>query len=147
MAKTLRKGLSMIETNPLNHNWSDIAILSGLSLHHFQIKLLLRKLMYLHSCGQTSTFAISCLKVIIKFSPQQLYTIFSLLNFFFSSPYKEYKGNNSILLLQLSRFAVRKVFQRVSNLFSQFLRAELLCWEKFVQVRGRRLRICDIFEG
>ena len=26
MAKTLRDGLSMIEMNPLNHNWSDFAI-------------------------------------------------------------------------------------------------------------------------
>ena len=26
MAKTLRNGSSMIETNPLNHNWSDFAI-------------------------------------------------------------------------------------------------------------------------
>ena len=39
MAKTLRNGLSMIETNPLNHNWSDFAILLGLSL---QKKLLIR---------------------------------------------------------------------------------------------------------
>jgi hypothetical protein len=38
MAKTLKNGLSMIETNPLNHNWSDFAILSGLTLHHFQKK-------------------------------------------------------------------------------------------------------------
>ena len=42
MAKTLRNGLSMIETNPLSHNWSDFAILSGLTLHQFQKKLLLR---------------------------------------------------------------------------------------------------------
>jgi len=33
MAKTLKNGLSMIETNPLNHNWSHFAILSGLTLH------------------------------------------------------------------------------------------------------------------
>ena len=26
MAKTLRNGLSMIKTNPLNHNWLDFAI-------------------------------------------------------------------------------------------------------------------------
>ena len=26
IAKTLRNGLSMIETNPLNHNWLDFAI-------------------------------------------------------------------------------------------------------------------------
>ena len=26
MAKPLRNGLSMIETNPLNHNWSDFLI-------------------------------------------------------------------------------------------------------------------------
>ena len=42
MAKTLKNGLRMIETNPLNHNWSDFAILSGLTLHQFQKKLLLR---------------------------------------------------------------------------------------------------------
>ena len=42
MAKTLRNGLSMIETNPLSHNWLDFAILSGLTLHQFQKKLLLR---------------------------------------------------------------------------------------------------------
>ena len=41
MAKTLKKGLSMIETNPLNHNWSDFAIQSGLTLHQFQKKLLI----------------------------------------------------------------------------------------------------------
>ena len=42
MAKTLRNGLSMIETNPLNHIWSDLVILLGLSLNRFQKKLLLR---------------------------------------------------------------------------------------------------------
>ena len=42
MAKTLKNGLSMIETNPLNHNWSDFVILSGLTLHQFKKKLLLR---------------------------------------------------------------------------------------------------------
>ena len=41
MAKTLRNGLSMIETNPLNHIWSDLVILLGLSLNRFQKKLLL----------------------------------------------------------------------------------------------------------
>ena len=41
MAKTLKNGLSMIETNPLNHNWLDFVILSGLTLHQFQKKLLL----------------------------------------------------------------------------------------------------------
>ena len=38
MAKTLRNGLSMIETNPLNHIWSDLVILLGLSLNRFQKK-------------------------------------------------------------------------------------------------------------
>ena len=42
MAKTLKNGLSMNETNPLNHNWSHFMILSGLTLHQFQKKLLLR---------------------------------------------------------------------------------------------------------
>ena len=41
MAKTLKIGLSMIETNPLNHNWSLFMILLGLTLHQFQKKLLL----------------------------------------------------------------------------------------------------------
>ena len=41
MAKTLKNGLIMIETNPLNHNWSHFLILSGLTLHQFQKKLLL----------------------------------------------------------------------------------------------------------
>ena len=41
MAKTLKNGLIMIETNPLNHNWSHFVILSGLTLHQFQKKLLL----------------------------------------------------------------------------------------------------------
>ena len=36
MVKTLRNGLIMIETNPLNHNWWDFAIYSGLALHQFQ---------------------------------------------------------------------------------------------------------------
>ena len=43
MAKTLKSGLSMIETNPLNHNWSHFVILSGFTLHQFQKKLLLRE--------------------------------------------------------------------------------------------------------
>ena len=46
MAKTLRNGLSMIETNPLNHIWSDLVILLGLSLNRFQKKLLLRDLTF-----------------------------------------------------------------------------------------------------
>jgi len=29
---------SMIETNPLNHNWSHFVIFSGLTLHQFQKK-------------------------------------------------------------------------------------------------------------
>ena len=41
MAKTPKNGLSMIETNPLNHNWSQFVILLGLTLHQFQKKLLL----------------------------------------------------------------------------------------------------------
>ena len=36
MAKTLKNGLSMIEKNPLNHNWSHFVILLGLTLHQFQ---------------------------------------------------------------------------------------------------------------
>ena len=44
MAKTLENGLSMIETNPLKHNWSHFVILSGLTLHQFQKKLLLKEL-------------------------------------------------------------------------------------------------------
>ena len=44
MAKTLENGLSMIEMNPLNHNWSHFMILLGLTLHQFQKKLLLRAL-------------------------------------------------------------------------------------------------------
>ena len=43
MAKTLENGLSMIETHPLNHNWSHFVILQGLTLHQFQKKLLLSK--------------------------------------------------------------------------------------------------------
>ena len=46
MAKTLRNGLSMIETNPLNHNWLDFVILSGLTLHQFQKKLQLSHALY-----------------------------------------------------------------------------------------------------
>ena len=41
MAKTLKNELSMIETNPLNHNWSHFVILLGLTLHQFKKKLLL----------------------------------------------------------------------------------------------------------
>ena len=41
MAKTLKNGLIMIETNPLNHNWPHFVILSGLTLHQFQKKKLL----------------------------------------------------------------------------------------------------------
>ena len=33
----------MIETNPLNYNWLDFVILSGLTLHQFQKKLLLKR--------------------------------------------------------------------------------------------------------
>ena len=35
MAKTLKNGLSMIEMNSLNHNWSQFMILLGLTLHQF----------------------------------------------------------------------------------------------------------------
>ena len=38
MAKTLKNGLIMIETNPLNHNWSHFVILLGLTLYQFQKK-------------------------------------------------------------------------------------------------------------
>ena len=41
MAKNPENGLNMIETNPLNHNWSHFVILSGLPLHQFKKKLLL----------------------------------------------------------------------------------------------------------
>ena len=34
----------MIETKPLNHNWSHFAILLGLTLHQFKKKLLLKEL-------------------------------------------------------------------------------------------------------
>ena len=44
MAKTLENGLSMIETNILNHNWSHFVILLGLTLHQFKKKLLLREI-------------------------------------------------------------------------------------------------------
>ena len=40
--KTLKNGLIMIETNPLNHKWLDFGIQSGLALHQFKKKLLLR---------------------------------------------------------------------------------------------------------
>ena len=46
MAKTSKNGLSMIEMNPLNHNWSHFVILPGLTLHQFQKKLLLRDIFY-----------------------------------------------------------------------------------------------------
>ena len=42
MDKTLRNGLSMIETEPLNHKWLDFVIKLGLALHQFQKNLLLR---------------------------------------------------------------------------------------------------------
>ena len=51
MAKTLENGLSMIETNLLNHNWSHFVILLGLTLHQFQKKLLLRIQLCLHKSG------------------------------------------------------------------------------------------------
>ena len=57
MAKTLKNGLSMIETNPLNHNWSHFVILSGLTLHQFQKKLLLR--------GQNLSFQVICQKMAV----------------------------------------------------------------------------------
>ena len=46
MAKTLKNWLIMIETNPLNHNWSHFVILSGLTWHQFKKKLLLRIKIY-----------------------------------------------------------------------------------------------------
>ena len=42
MAKILRNGLNMIEMNPLNHKWLDFVILTGLVLHQFQTKWLLK---------------------------------------------------------------------------------------------------------
>ena len=44
MDKTLWNGLSMIETDPLNHKWLDFVIQSGLALHQFQKKLLLNRI-------------------------------------------------------------------------------------------------------
>ena len=38
MDKTLKNGLSMSETDPLNHKWLDFAIQLGLALHQFQKK-------------------------------------------------------------------------------------------------------------
>ena len=38
MAKTFRNGLSMSETDPLNHKWLDFASCLGLALHQFQKK-------------------------------------------------------------------------------------------------------------
>ena len=46
MAKTSKNGLSMIETNPLNHNWSHFVILPGLTLHQFKKKLLLSRSLF-----------------------------------------------------------------------------------------------------
>ena len=46
MDKTLRNGLSMIETDPLNHKWLDFTIQLGLTLHQFQKKLLLRDISF-----------------------------------------------------------------------------------------------------
>ena len=43
ISKTLKNGLGMIETNPLNHNWLDFAILLGLTLHQFQKKTAVNK--------------------------------------------------------------------------------------------------------
>ena len=43
MAKTFRNGLSMSETDPLNHKWLDFASCLGLALHQFQKKKLLLK--------------------------------------------------------------------------------------------------------
>ena len=43
MAKTLKNGLSMIETNLLNHNSLNFAILLGLTLQQFKKKVLLKK--------------------------------------------------------------------------------------------------------
>ena len=37
----------MIETNPVNHNWSRFVILSGLTLHQFKKKLLLNVFSFL----------------------------------------------------------------------------------------------------
>ena len=42
MAKTLKNELIMIETNPLNHNSSHFVILSGLTLHQFQKKTVVK---------------------------------------------------------------------------------------------------------
>ena len=50
MAKTLKNGLSMIETNSLNHNWYHFVILSGLTLQQFQQKLLLKAMPTIVRC-------------------------------------------------------------------------------------------------
>ena len=60
MAKTLRNGSSMIETNPLNHNWADFAIYLGLTLHQFKKKLLLSTILIM---GFVSNGAITILKI------------------------------------------------------------------------------------
>ena len=60
MAKTLENELSMIETNPLNHNWSHFVILSGLTLHQFKKKTAVKRYLIpnhspLFSLGTAST--------------------------------------------------------------------------------------------
>ena len=57
MAKTLKNGLIMIETNPLNHNWSHFVILSGLTLHQFQKKLLLSRFCTFLNSAQLASWA------------------------------------------------------------------------------------------
>ena len=53
MAKTLKNGLSMIETNSLNHNWSHFVILLGLTLHQFKKKTAVKSITKWKDCFQT----------------------------------------------------------------------------------------------
>ena len=59
MAKTLRNGLSMIEMNPLNHNWLYFAIQSGLTLHQFQKKTAVKCILYQNLFFSDQAFSIT----------------------------------------------------------------------------------------
>ena len=68
MDKILMNGLSMSKTDPLNHKWLDFAIYSGLALHQFQRKLLLRYFFYVHNRKDYSCFYSLGLKAYLQFT-------------------------------------------------------------------------------
>ena len=98
--------LSIIETNPLNHNWSDFAILSGLTLNQFQKNLLLR------GCVATSTrLQWNCKGPVLR-----VWIVFA-----FTSRFQECWNFDAFYLKSSDRSSFKKNHTGPNSSFSMFL--------------------------